>query len=896
MKVTFSIHFHTVWGQTLHIIGSAPELGGWDTSHACEMHYTGDGNWSLSIDLPNQPISLEYRYFLSSNRKQIFEEWQKNHQVELNDTSRSYLLIDYWQARPQNLAFYSSAFTKSLFGHPCDKFERVVKSNKKIILKVLAPHVERTQSLALSGNIPELGNWNIDKVLIFSCEKFPLWSVELDANKLTFPFEYKLVVVDNENRSHVRWENGDNRILNLPLLKENETGVISGLQFRENAPDWKCAGVVIPVFSLRTLHSCGIGDFSDLKMLLDWASQTSQRIIQLLPINDTTMTHTWMDSYPYNAISTVALHPLYLNLEKMGCLHHTDRIAYYQTKQAELNASDVVLYEDVDKIKWEFFREIFEQEGQKDLASEEFKYFFEQNKSWLIPYAAYSYFRELNNTPDFKQWGKYARYDKLEIEQFCQDTKVSHHREIQLYYYLQYHLHKQLQEVRDYAYSHGIVLKGDVPIGISKTSIEAWTEPYYFNMHVNAGAPPDDFSVTGQNWGFPTYNWQEMERDHFTWWKNRFKKMSDYFDAYRIDHILGFFRIWEIPEDSVQGLTAWFNPSLPLSPVEIENAGLPFNMQRFTTPHINEYFLHELFGEYTAEVKDVYLERTTSHHFALKDRFKTQQRIKDAFAEKDDAKSLKIREGLYFITNEVLFIADPLQPDKYHPRISASQSYLYRELSNSDRYAFDGIYWNYYYQRHNDFWKEQGYKHLIPLTSCTDMLVCGEDLGMIPQSVPEVMRKLQIFSLEIERMPKEANVDFANLHTLPYYSVCTTSTHDMTTIRGWWKEDQQRTQQYYNQVLRREGKAPDNCNGEICEQIINNHLHAPSMLTIIPLQDWLSIDEKLRRKDVDAERINIPANPRHYWRYRMHLNIEDLVKATGLNQRIQSLIRQSGRI
>ena len=896
MKVTFSIHFHTVWGQTLHIIGSTPELGSWDTSRAYEMLYMGDGFWSLSIDFPDQPILLEYRYFLISNQKQIFEEWKTNHQVELDDPSRSYLLIDYWQGRPQNLAFYSSAFTKSFFGHPCDKFERVVKSKKKIILKVLAPHVERTQSLALSGNIPELGNWNINKALIFSCEKFPLWSIKLDATKLSFPFEYKFLVIENENRSLVRWENGENRILNLPFLKEKETAIMSGLQFRENSPSWKCAGLVIPVFALRTRNSCGIGDFGDLKMLLDWAKQTSQRIVQLLPINDTTMTHTWMDSYPYNAISTMALHPLYLKLDKMGKLKNPERADYFNLKQTELNQSDVALYEEVDRIKWEFFREIFEQEGSNDLNSTEFHAFFEQNKSWLIPYAAYSYFRELYNTHDFRQWENYARYDKMAVEHFCMNPQAVHHKEIQFYYYIQFHLHRQLQEVRDYAYAHGIVLKGDIPIGISKTSIEAWTEPHYFHMDVNAGAPPDDFSLTGQNWGFPTYNWEEMERDDYAWWKKRFQKMSEYFDAYRMDHILGFFRIWEIPEDSVQGLTAWFNPSLPLSISEIENAGLHFNMQQFTTPHINEYFLHEIFGEYTAEVMDVYLERTTSCYLALKDRFKTQQRIKAAFTGKEDVKSLKIRDGLYTIANEALFIADPRQPDKYHPRISASQSYLYRELNNSDRYAFDNLYWNYYYQRHNEFWKEQGYKHLIPLVSCTDMLVCGEDLGMIPQSVPEVMNKLQIFSLEIERMPKETNIEFANLHTLPYSSVSTTSTHDMSTIRGWWKEDQQRTQRYYNQVLRRDGKAPDDCPGDICEHIINNHLNAPSMLSIIPLQDWLAMDEQLRRTDVEAERINVPANPRHYWRYRMHLNIEELLNATGLNQLIRSLIKRSGRI
>ncbi len=893
MKISFNINFHTVWGQTLFVTGSIPELGSWNVSSACPMQYTGEGNWILEIELPDTSCHFEYRYFISSNNKLIFEEWQKNHHITIQNPKLSYLLYDYWQNRPQNQAYYSSAFTKSLFAHPCDKFERVIKSNKKILIKVLAPHIGRNQSLCMSGNQHVLGNWDVSKALIFGCDNFPEWHAEFDASQLRYPFEYKFCIINNEDKSIAHWENGDNRILNLPLLKENEMGIVSGLQFREYDPDWKCAGLVMPVFSLRSNESFGIGDFNDLRKILDWAKMTSQKIIQVLPINDTTMTHTWIDSYPYNAISIYALHPLYLNPDKMGTLKTPEKCAFFKQKQIELNALDYVDYEQVDLYKWMYFKELYDQEGAGILNSEDFILFFEDNNEWLIPYAAYSYFREKYQTSDFRKWNEHARYDKDAILHLC-DSQSDNYKEIAFYYYLQYHLHKQISEVRDYAYSNGIVLKGDIPIGISKTSIEAWTDPQYFNMNLQAGAPPDDFSASGQNWGFPTYNWDTMEEDNYSWWRKRFKKMSDYFDAYRIDHILGFFRIWEIPDQSVQGLYGWFNPSLPFSIQDMENVGLNFTKRRFTTPHINEAYLPELFGEYTSEVRDIYLERSSSHHFALKEKFNTQRKIEKHFHELNDSKSVTIREGLYTIANEVLFIEDKM-PDHYHPRILASSSYIYKELSNSDQYAFDYLYWNYFYQRHNEFWKEQGYKRLIPLISCTDMLVCGEDLGMIPQSVPEVMHKLQILSLEIERMPKEMNREFADLHRLPYHSVCTTSTHDMSTIRGWWKEDPDKTQRYYNQVLHREGKAPEDCHPELCRQIILNHLSSPAMLAIIPLQDWLSIDEKLRRKDANEERINIPANPRHYWKYRMHLTIEELLTTDQFNADLQELIEKGGR-
>ena len=894
MKITFNINFYTIWGQSLYVTGSIPELGKWDTYEAKAMEYGGEGNWKLVLDLPNKTVEFEYRYFLKTNNKVMFEEWTTNHSLKISDASKTYILLDYWQNRPQNLAYYSSAFIKSLFAHTCDKFERVVKSNKKVLLKVLAPHLENTQSLAILGNQEELGNWDVSKALILSCDKFPQWSVELDAGNLKSPVEYKFLIINNADKSAARWEPGENRTLKLPLMEKNQTCVVSGLSFKEGSPDFKCAGLVIPVFSLRSVNSFGIGDFADLKEMINWAKLTSQKIIQVLPINDTTMTHTWMDSYPYNAISIYALHPLYLSLQRMGVLNDKGRAEFYAGKQQELNALNSVDYEQVDQIKWAFFRDIFDQEGTETLISPAFIEFFEKNKEWLVPYAAYSYLRDKYNTPDFSQWDQYARYDKVEIEKLsARDTE--HYDEIAIYYFLQYHLDKQLREVRDYAYSNGVVLKGDIPIGISEMSIEAWTEPRYFNMNSHAGAPPDDFSVTGQNWGFPTYNWDEIEKDDYAWWKKRFTKMSDYFDAYRIDHILGFFRIWEIAKKYVQGLYGTFNPALPLSINDIGNSGFQFVKERYTNPHINEAFLPELFGPDVAEVCDVFLQRSSSKHFAPKEKFNTQIKVQQYFAGKTDEKSNRIRSGLYKILNEALFIPDAKESGKYHPRISGMNSFMYRELSNADKYAFDCLYWDFFYQRHNNFWKEQGYKRLTPLISSTDMLVCGEDLGMIPQSVPEVMHKLQIFSLEIERMPKEANVEFADLSKLPYFSVCTTSTHDMTTVRGWWREDREKIQRYFNQVLHRYGEAPGDCSSELCEQILRNHLWAPSMLVIIPLQDWLSMDETVRNPDVDAERINIPANPRHYWRYRMHLCIEDLIANEDLNHKLKSLIESTGR-
>ena len=894
MKIRLNINFHTVWGQSLYVTGSLPELGAWNQDSAKIMQHTGNGNWTLEFELPDKPVSFEYRYFLCSDNQVIFEEWHRNHKQNISEIRQNYVIIDFWQNHRDDAVFYSSAFYKSWFSHCFNKLESIVESKKKLIIKVLASNIKSNHSIAISGSQIELGNWNIDKALIMACDNSPEWSIELDASSLSYPIEFKFCIIENESKSLIEWEKGENRILEIPSLNENETCIVSGLQYRKDTPEWKCAGTVVPVFSLRSETSFGTGDFGDLKKFIDWLKLTSQKILQILPVNDTTHTHSWTDSYPYKTISVFALHPIYLNLNSMGELKSKERKLFFDDKQIELNSLEELDYEQVDKYKQMFFREIFAQEGNRTLQSPEFNTFFENNKEWLIPYSAFSVLRDKYNTCDFHYWKEHRRYNKKLIEKFC-SPENAHYQEIALYYYLQFHLHKQLTEVKEYAYSKGIVLKGDIPIGVSRTSIEVWTEPELFNIHCQTGAPPDDFSDNGQNWGFPTYNWEKMEANNYGWWKKRFRKIADYFDAYRIDHILGFFRIWEIPENSIQGLLGCFNPSLPFSVEEINNSGFDFKLERYTNAHINEHFLPELFGEYTQEARQIYLNRTSSKHFALKVSFNTQLKIQKYFSGKEDSKSRIIKNGLFAICNEVLFIEDKQQPNHFHPRISAYQSYIYKELDDADRYAFDNLYRHYFYHRHNEFWKQQGFKKLIPIISSADMLSCGEDLGMIPHCVPEVMQNLKILSLEIEKMPKESNREFTDLNYLPYHSVCSTSTHDMPTLRIEWKECKDKTQRYYNEVLKMEGSAPEECNPEICEQIILNHLKSRSILAIIPLQDWLSMDNEIRRENENIERINIPSQPNHYWRYRVHLKIEKLLKAEKLNDKIIRLINQTFR-
>lgn len=890
MIVSFNIEYRTSWGEEVRI--------GDLFSESIPMHTTDGIHWQtdLEFDIPNEGMAINYCYQIEQNGVVTRKEWNSVPRLlRLSGSSKKKFEVnDCWKNIPDQMYFYSSAFTEALLAHPQKANEDCQSYKKGLVIKAYAPRINKDYCLAICGNQKILGNWDSEKAVLMNASNFPEWQIELDANKLKFPLEYKFILYHIKDKKADYWENNPNRYLADPELKANETLVISDRYAYFDIPAWKGAGVAIPIFSLKSEKSYGVGDFGDLKRMIDWAIKTHQKVIQILPINDTTMTHAWTDSYPYNSISIYAFHPMYADLKQIGILKDKDKVSMFNEKQKELNSLPTMDYEAVNQTKWEYFQLIFQQEGDKILNSKRFKEFFKTNKEWLQPYAAFSYLRDSYQTPNFREWPQYSVHNIEEIEKMCQPDSTEY-PQIALYYYIQYHLHLQLLAASKYARENGVVLKGDIPIGISRNSVEAWTEPYYFNLNGQAGAPPDDFSINGQNWGFPTYNWEVMEKDGYQWWMKRFKKMAEYFDAYRIDHILGFFRIWEIPMHAVHGLLGQFVPSKPMNREEIESYGLPFK-EEYLKPYIHESIISQLFGPHADYVKQNFIEPTeVAEIYRMRPGFKTQREVEFFFGERTDEDGLWIRDGLYTLISDVLFVPDNKETDKYHPRIGVQRDFIFRSLNEEEKNAFNTLYDQYYYQRHTDFWYQQAMKKLPQLTQSTRMLVCGEDLGMIPACVASVMNELRILSLEIQRMPKNAMHEFGHLDEYPYRSVCTISTHDMSTLRGWWEEDYQQTQRYFNSMLGYYGKAPVVATPELCETVVRNHLNSNSILCILSLQDWLSMDEKWRNPNVEEERINVPSNPRNYWRYRMHLTLEQLMKAEKLNDKIIELIKFTGR-
>lgn len=899
MNILLNITYDTSFGEELVLNLITGREEGSIVITPYRMH-TNDGHvWKCDLNLGLETgTHIDYYYTVVRGETTVVRsEWVvEPHRLELTSMRGGpFVVYDHWLGIPSDSYLYSSAFTD------CIRRRRMspaplVNYPVTARVKVRAPQLKGRERLVLVGSDLSLGAWNVADGVTMYEHNYNEWVADIDVTRLAGrTFEFKFVAVDVHDPGDLLWEDGMNRRIDLPDMKENQVVVYELDEAFFPIYDVRCAGTQVPVFSLRSRTSFGVGDFGDLKKMVDWISKTQQRVLQLLPINDTTTTHTWTDSYPYSCISIFALHPQYVDLNALPPIEDEAERQRFEALRQELNALPRIDYERVNNAKTEYLQILYGQEGKKVLASAEFKRFFDEAGIWLVPYAQYCYLREKYGTADFSRWPDHNHFDESERKALSGQRNVAF-KNVAFYYYVQFILNTQMSEVHDYARSKGVILKGDIPIGVSRYGCDVWQEPRYFNLNGQAGAPPDDFSVNGQNWGFPTYNWDEMLKDGCRWWVRRLSNMAKFFDAYRIDHVLGFFRIWEIPVNAVHGLLGQFSPALGMTREEIEAYGLHFQEELFTEPFITDWVLDRMFGERADMVRQTYLEPTHDGRYRMKEEYNTQRKVEAAFADKTDQDDLNLRDGLYALISDVLFVRDHKDANKFHPRISVQFDFIYESLYDSDKYLFNKIYNDYYYRRNNQFWYREAMNKLPKIVEATRMLVCAEDLGMVPDCVSWVMNELKILSLELQSMPKDPHVRFGVLARNPYRSVCTISSHDTPTLRQWWDEDWTRTQDFFNNVLQKYGAAPHPLPGWLARDIISRHLLCPSMLCILTIQDWMSIDEGLRLADADAERINVPSNPHHYWRYRMHVNIEDLIEGHDFNQNITDLVKESGRM
>ena len=817
MRINFHLEYQTTFGEEL-VVNIL-------TDGKAEEHKMGtlDGiHWSAEISKTVRTAGcMDYYYSVVRGDKQERTEWLvEPHRLEFAaEKGVRYTVYDHWLDIPEDAFLYSTAFTECVAARKLNMSPQTSYA-KTVRLKVRAPQLRNNERLAIIGAGDALGNWEALRAINMAEHANNEWVVSLDASTLPQTFEFKFVALDEEVDVTPLWENGENRMVTLPQLEQGEVVVYELSQAFFPIYPWKAAGTVIPVFSLRSEGSFGVGDFGDLKLMIDWCAKTKQRVLQVLPINDTNITHTWQDSYPYNSISIYALHPQYTDLRQLPKIKDEAKRVKFEQLQKELNALTQIDYERVNEAKMDYLRTIYAQEGTKTMKTAAFKTFFEQNKEWLVPYAAYCHYRDLYGTAEFEKWPDHHTLPEDEREAMMKTT-TKIYKEVAFWYFVQFHLDAQMRAAHAYARANRVILKGDIPIGISRDGVEAWVEPKYFNLNGQAGAPPDAFSANGQNWGFPTYNWDTMIEDGCSWWVRRFRKMSEYFDAYRIDHVLGFFRIWEIPIDAVHGLLGQFSPSLAMTREEVEAYGLHFQEEFFTKPFIADWTLDKIFGEKAQYVKETFLNHAHDDIWEMKPEYDTQRKVEAAFKGKTAQEDINLRDGLYALISDVLFVYDRKDKNRFHPRIGVQNDFIYQVLSDNDKFVFNNLYNDYFYRRNNQFWYTEAMKKLPKLTQATRMLVCAEDLGMVPDCVPWVMNELRILSLEIQSMPKDSTVRFGHLSRNPYRSVCTISTHDMSTLRQWWDEDEQQTQDYFNSMLYRGGAAPHPLPGWLAKDIVS---------------------------------------------------------------------------
>ena len=894
MVLHFFLRFHTQMGQHLSVTGNFDSA---DTEREVPMTYVNDAFWQAIVEINATAVSsIRYAYVFTTESGEVIKEGNMHRKIDIDKSSKADITtVDAWndQGFYEN-AFYTAPFKNVLL--PKHGNQKLKKHHHAThIFKVKAPFLQAHESVCILGEGAEFGNWNPAEAQLLTREG-EWWQRHFDLSENTFPVVYKYGIYNHKKESFVQFEAGANR--NLPKLGDADslTLVQDGFVRMPNTT-WKGSGVAIPVFSLRSEKSFGIGEFTDLKLLADWAVRVGLKLIQILPVNDTTASATWRDSYPYAAISAFALHPIYINLSKVAGKQYAKTIQALTKRGKSLNELPEVDYENVLQAKMAALEEIYASAGDHFVKEKEYTVFFDENRHWLLPYAAFCYLRDKYGTTDYSQWKSHQTYNHFEIEKLL-SPKSKSAKKIAFYFFIQYHLHLQLQEAVAYAHKQGIVLKGDIPIGVFRNGCDTWTAPDLYNMDQQAGAPPDDFAVKGQNWGFPTYNWHRMQENDFAWWRKRFLQMSHYFDAFRIDHILGFFRIWSIPEHAVEGILGIFVPARPVSVAEFESRNIHFDYERFCKPYITDPIIEQVFGSDAETATQTFLapHAQIKGRYQLQDAFTTQKNVQAYLATPEHEHLKKFETGLFDLISNVLLFEDAASgKTAFHFRISLENTFSFQQLDDYTKGQLYALYLDYFYYRQDAFWKEEALRKLPALRNSTNMLICGEDLGMVPHCVPEVMQRLGILSLEIQRMPKNPLTEFFHPKDAPYLSVITPSTHDMSTVRAWWEEDRNRTQQFYNLVLGQWGEAPQQCEAWINRAIVLQHLYAPAMWAIFQLQDLLGMSETLRRNDPEKERINVPAIPQYYWRYRMHLTLEALLEEDNFNNELQDYIHNSGR-
>jgi len=651
-------------------------------------------------------------------------------------------------------------------------------------------------------------------------------------------------------------------------------------------------GVVVPVGALRTKNGIGVGEFSDLCDFAILCKKMKLGLIQILPVNDT-----GFESSPYSSLTAFGLHPLYLRIEELEEYNPKEISIRKRIKAArdKFEARKRFSHYEVLKEKLEICKEIYISNKDGILKNAAILSWIDKN-SWVKEYAVYRRLKEINNSKSWKDWKEYSSITAQEIENLWNDNKLC--EEHFFWVWLQYALDKQFSAASIKIAEAGIILEGDLPILMNEDSCDVWAHPENFIQGLSAGAPPDMYSPEGQNWGFPIYNWEAQEQDNFKWWKHRLSVAEKYYHAYRIDHVLGFFRIWASSHKDYTSMLGRYVPYTPVTASDLKKLGFDKGRIRWVSqPHIptNDIW-DELKKKWGSVYTDAELSSAAEKVFSLAlDRVKKEELwlFKKTIKGEKDIDDLKlhpaIRNYLFEKWKDRVFLE--YEKGNFFPVWYFRNSKAYLSFSENERMELEALLEKRRIKSEKT-WAVLGKKLLTVLVESSSMLPCAEDLGAVPECVPKVLGKLKILGLRVIRWCCEWDKEgqpFIPLEDYPQLSVCTAAVHDSSTVREWWeKEADQKQFSSFIGVP----SLPKIYNPGTAKIILSKAASARSRFRVFQIQDILHLSNNWYSENPEDERINVPGTVSDFnWTYRLPAVIHEIVKDKELIQSVRQLCR-----
>jgi len=663
-----------------------------------------------------------------------------------------------------------------------------------------------------------------------------------------------------------------------------------GVDMEKKATVKRLLGVVIPVGALRTKNGIGVGEFLDLIEFALLCKKMKIGLIQILPVNDT-----GNDSSPYFSLTSFGLHPLYLSIEGLDEFKTADSAIKKRLKAAKEKFDNNKRFSHYDVLneKLDICREIYNANKEEISKSKSLASWIEQNV-WVKEYAVYKRIKALNDLRSWKEWKDHRIVTKADIEKFWNDSKL---REEHFFYvWLQQALDFQFAKASKAIKDTGIILEGDLPILLNEDSCDVWANPEIFIQELSAGAPPDMYSPDGQNWGFPIYNWEEQEKNNYAWWRYRLKVAEKYYQAYRIDHVLGFFRIWASTYFDYSSTLGRFVPYVPITSGDLRKMNFDSSRIRWVSqPHIptNEIWdtLKKNWGSlYTDDEIEAAAIKIFSKALIRIDNEELWLFKKKIRGEKDiDALNLHpaIRNYLLAKWKDRAFLE--YKKGKFFPTWYYRNTKAYNTFSQEEKNNLESLI-EKRQKKSEKIWSVQGMKLLSILKESSSMLPCAEDLGDVPSCVPRVLTKLNILGLRVVRWFRiwdREGQPYIPFDEYPKLSVCTPAVHDSSTVRQWWESEIDQAQ--FSGFIG-VPSLPRIYNPGTAKAILSKAASARSLFRVFQVQDLLHLSNKWYSENPADERINVPGTDNSFnWTYRLPAIISEIAKDKELISAVSEL-------